>query len=99
METETTTARMDSGVPVGTDGARLLQQALETVMVPCPHCEVRTVPAATPGWLTEPCAACKRDRKPDRTDTLCQCRLPDCGQCTELVDTAQRAERLPRYPR
>lgn len=71
----------------------------ETTTVPCPHCEVCMVPAATPGWLTEPCPSCKRDTRPDRTDSLCQCRLPDCGQCTELADKGIRNERLPRYPR
>lgn len=77
-------------------------EQVETVTRPCPHCEVRTVThrAGATEVAEVLCPSCLRDlRRPDRTDTLCQCRLPDCGQCTELADKGRRAERLPRYPR
>ena len=64
----------------------------------------RAVCVHWPAWMaTAParCLACEYvpTEQIERRSELCQCRLPDCGQCTELVDKGLRAERLPRYPR
>lgn len=64
----------------------------------------RVVCAHWPAWMaTAParCLACEHTptERVEQRDELCQCRLPDCGQCTELVDKGLRNERLPRYPR
>lgn len=104
METETITCTCYPGgfTPDLFEGPQRDCPTHGEVTRPCPHCEVRAVThRAGAVEATETlCRPCLADlRRPDRTDALCQCRLPDCGQCTELVDKGLRNERLPRWPR